>query len=604
MAYDLSGGTAIIEADAITLPAKMTLSIWSRRTGNGGAGFGRLVEHCSADQSTVGSMRLMNNGATAVNTYAFVYPWTTLSNWTFSRPPTDTWAHIMIAYDSSATANIPTVWVDGSAVAVTTVSAPAGSPRAQTDSVAFGNRVFAKDRQFSGAVAEIAYWETLQGTAVAQRLASGERAYDVAPTALRLYSPLAGDTRNWITDVSATTAGADITTGGAPILVPVAGSSGLLQLSGNAANTLNDWRTLPETGVLRLDGQAVDSGRVIVKAASVGLLTLAGGAVRSGPPDIASAPTAGALSLLGGAVVTFLKRIKETSGGLLTLAGGAAVESHYDPQTTYHGKWRAVGGAVDSVGVLRQLQRTEAPRVQSWMVRLRGSTAKAKVSDPRTKFVKVARIYANPLRTMTPSVGLLQWLGGAVNAGKVFLAATSSGKLTFIGGVPTAIIKSKLVAQGIWSLLGGAVDQRGQPVTRQNGTVRAQSWLVRLGGSAAMARVSDARTKFVKVARIHTPLIIRSSAPSAGALSLVGGETEHRRELYVGEPTSGRLVLLGGDPVFAIGNVRRAVASTGIWSLFGGAPAHTNSYGWAYLADASASWSDMPSHGELIHVLS
>lgn len=561
MAYDLSGGAAIIEADAITLPTKMSLSIWSRRTGNGGAGFGRLIDHTSADSSLVGSMRLQNNGASAVNTYAFIYPWVTVPSWTFSRPPIDTWAHIAIAYDASATANVPTVWVNGSAVAVTTVSAPAGLPRVQMDNIAIGNRVFDKGRQFSGAVAEVAYWETLISTAVAQQLATGRRAIDVAPSGLRAYIPLASNLRNWITDVSATSSGADVTLGGAPVVIDVAPGISTLRINGGPINTA--------IGTLR-----------------------------------SSAPTAGNVQLRGGAVTKRVKRLAAPAGGLVQLKGGAVSVVLRNPMPTTHGKWRGVGGAVRATAVVRKLQNTESPRAQSWLVRLRDSTAKAKISDARTKFVKVARIYANPLRTMTPSVGLMRLLGGQASAGRGLLSAPSSGKLRILGGVPGLIYKSKTVSQGALRLLGGAVDQRGQPVARTNGKVRVQSWMVRAGGSAIMARVSDARTKFVKVARIHVPRILRSNAPSAGLLNLSGGEAAHQRELYVGAPTAGSLSLFGGEPTFAIGNVRRATAQRGVFTLRGGAPSHTSSYGWAYLPDESASWSDMPVHQEQRHVLS
>lgn len=602
MAYDLSGGAAIIEGDAITLPTKMTLSLWTRRTGNGGGGFGRLFEHCSADASLVGSMRLQNDGGTAIGTYAFVYPWTTRPNWTFARPADNTWAHIMVAYDAGLAANVPTVWVNGAAVAVTTVSAAAGSPIAQTDNIAIGNRVFAKDRQFSGGVAEVAYWETLQATAVAQRLANGERAYDVAPTALRVYIPLASDTRNWITDVNAITAGADITTGGAPIIAPVAGSTGLLRLSGNAVNVFSDWRALPVTGVLTLRGQPVTARLIAKKRTSTGTLTLRGNGVNA-YPFTGNTPVIAVLQLRGGAVTATKRRYCFPSSGVLSLLGGGPIESHYSPQPAYHGKWRGVGGAVKSTAVIRRLQNTESPRVQSWLVRMRDSAVKARVADPRTKFVKIARIYANPLRTMATSSGLLRFLGGSIRSGKVFLARCSTGQLRLLGGVPAAIRVSKTVSTGVLRLLGGAVDQRGQPVTRSNATVRIQSWLARAGGSAVMARVADPRTKFVKVARIFAPRIYRTDAPSAGNMTLIGGEVVSRREVYVGEPSPGRLHLLGGEPIFAVGNVRRVIASTGTLSLFGGAPSHGISYGWAYVDDASSSWSAIPAHMELRHVL-
>tara|TARA_Y100000310_G_scaffold345536_1_gene466196 strand:+ start:3036 stop:4871 length:1836 start_codon:yes stop_codon:yes gene_type:complete len=75
---------------------------------------------------------------------------------------TPTWTHVVITYDARAVANVPTIYIDGSAVAVTTATTPVGDYQGiQTTDAYIGRRGGATQRAFEGNLADFGVWNRL-----------------------------------------------------------------------------------------------------------------------------------------------------------------------------------------------------------------------------------------------------------------------------------------------------------------------------------------------------------------------------------------------------------------------------------------------------------
>jgi hypothetical protein len=115
---------------------------------------------------------LFNDSA---GTYKFSRGWSTTAGlWSIVRPSADAWHNIVVTYDGGSTGNNPIVYVDGSSVTVTTVTAPAGTlDTSNADAYWLGNRQADSARNWAGQLAEFAVWNRILNAAEARGLGFG-----------------------------------------------------------------------------------------------------------------------------------------------------------------------------------------------------------------------------------------------------------------------------------------------------------------------------------------------------------------------------------------------------------------------------------------------
>jgi hypothetical protein len=185
---DGSATTDQITLAYTTHPTSWSLSIWFYRTGTGGSDFGRIV---GKGNGTAG-LRFFENVVGGPNLYNLASPWTTEGQWTIAAPSSSAWHHALITYDGSSTANNPIIYIDGSSVTVTRLTAPVGSLVTNSDGFILGNRSD-QIRNFNGRLAEFAFWNgSILTAGNATSLAAGARADSIgSPVA---YLKLCGST--------------------------------------------------------------------------------------------------------------------------------------------------------------------------------------------------------------------------------------------------------------------------------------------------------------------------------------------------------------------------------------------------------------------------
>lgn len=78
----------------------------------------------------------------SVGRWIFEADWTTANGQWYTTSPvsTGTWYHIGVVYDSSSTANDPTIYVNGSSVTVTELTTPSGTLVTNSSAIDWGNR--------------------------------------------------------------------------------------------------------------------------------------------------------------------------------------------------------------------------------------------------------------------------------------------------------------------------------------------------------------------------------------------------------------------------------------------------------------------------------
>ena len=132
------------------------VSAWIRPTGWGEGGFGRIAAKASDLVATTGwAFQLDSVNQSLIFEYGFGGQ---QGRW---RAPVgaislDTWQHVAVVYDSGSSANVPVIYINGVAVALTVSSAPSGTPTSDAArSLTVGNHSSASpDRTFAGAIDE------------------------------------------------------------------------------------------------------------------------------------------------------------------------------------------------------------------------------------------------------------------------------------------------------------------------------------------------------------------------------------------------------------------------------------------------------------------
>lgn len=176
-----------IEAEAATSAGgERTYTIWSYRTGQGGANNGRLW--AKRDPS---ELQLYNFPIDDAYQFQGLFSSDT-GQWTFDRPGANEWHHIAIVYDHSSDANSPTIYVDGVEVSVTVKQAPSGSSEEDTGTFYVGN-IDTPDRHWDGMLAEFAVWDRGLTEAEIRQVFGGISPTSVQGADLLLYWPIVGD---------------------------------------------------------------------------------------------------------------------------------------------------------------------------------------------------------------------------------------------------------------------------------------------------------------------------------------------------------------------------------------------------------------------------
>jgi hypothetical protein len=121
---------------------------------------GIAIEIKAGASSPSGMDSLFNDSA---GTYKFSRGWSTTAGiWSIVRPSADVWHNIVVTYDGGSASNNPIVYVDGSSVTVTTVTAPAGAlDTSNADAYWLGNREADSARNWAGYLAEFGVWDRI-----------------------------------------------------------------------------------------------------------------------------------------------------------------------------------------------------------------------------------------------------------------------------------------------------------------------------------------------------------------------------------------------------------------------------------------------------------
>lgn len=157
-----------------------TYSVWVRRTGTGGAGFGRIFSKSGSGTE----LEDFEYDAGSLNYYS---PWNNGAEWSITAPSTDIWHHIAITYDATDTDNDPLIYVDGVSVLVTEILAPGGAWLNTGGAYILGNRGTTWTRNWAGDLAEFAIWNVVLTPTEVAALSNGALASTVQSTELAVY---------------------------------------------------------------------------------------------------------------------------------------------------------------------------------------------------------------------------------------------------------------------------------------------------------------------------------------------------------------------------------------------------------------------------------
>ena len=139
-----------------TCPTTVSVAFLTNRNADNAALASRVITQETGSHIFL----IQTNGVSSIEEVLF--PWTTTDGrWSITRPGTGVWTHNLIVYDGGSTTNTPTWYVNGSAVSVSTLVTPVGTPfNPPTEALVLGNRP-AGDRVFDGRFAEFAIWNRL-----------------------------------------------------------------------------------------------------------------------------------------------------------------------------------------------------------------------------------------------------------------------------------------------------------------------------------------------------------------------------------------------------------------------------------------------------------
>lgn len=185
-----AGGLNDVITGALTsMPVKSTMFVWVNPSGPGtNGGFARV-----AQLGNTAPKRYIFDFNGNANSMLLIVPWsTTAGNFTIATgPPLNTWSPLIVSYDGSSTANIPSIYIKGVAASVTTGTTPVGAFSSDTVNILIGN-LAAGNQTWDGLMAHFAIWNTNLNAAEAMALSSGINPLLIRPENLVSYLPLDG----------------------------------------------------------------------------------------------------------------------------------------------------------------------------------------------------------------------------------------------------------------------------------------------------------------------------------------------------------------------------------------------------------------------------
>jgi hypothetical protein len=177
----------IIRGAAFPTPTVYSFACWYYKNGAGGLGNARIFDK---EGSTPGDIILRNSNSTSSITTSKSFS-TTSGVWQTTDAEgfaTGKWVHIVITYDASSTANVPTIYINGRLATVTTVTAPVGTANTGlSGTLSIGNRSTA-GVDWNGMIGDCSWWNNIQLTAAeARALFTGADPRTIRPRYLNEY---------------------------------------------------------------------------------------------------------------------------------------------------------------------------------------------------------------------------------------------------------------------------------------------------------------------------------------------------------------------------------------------------------------------------------
>lgn len=108
---------------------------------------------------------------------------TTAGAWTVPAPSLSLWHGIGVSHDASSVSNVPSIYIDGIAATVTTVTPPVGSATTNNQAFSLGNRADGI-RNWDGLLAWFVYWNIVLSADDHFRLGQGTNPLTVRPDAI------------------------------------------------------------------------------------------------------------------------------------------------------------------------------------------------------------------------------------------------------------------------------------------------------------------------------------------------------------------------------------------------------------------------------------
>ena len=182
---DATDTVAVASYTAVSANTNYSMVIWSRRTGDGGGGFGRLYD---ADVSSVAGWLWYNWAPTT--SYRFVARAVGGDGtWDLTRPSTNVWSHVALVYAFGTTTNDPAMYLDG-VEGFSDVSTPDNNTAAGSAAVSIGN--IADIRGWAGQLGFAAIWDDLLTADEVQELSTGIWPSFVSPDTMVMFVPNLG----------------------------------------------------------------------------------------------------------------------------------------------------------------------------------------------------------------------------------------------------------------------------------------------------------------------------------------------------------------------------------------------------------------------------
>ncbi len=191
-----------------------TICIVAYRNGPGGGNFGRIWDNRAGAGDAMHALYFSNSDN---KLYIQRRMGSADALWTVDAPSSGAWHAIGVSLDASSSSNDPIVYIDGSSVTVTEVTAPTGAGITSTNVYWLGNRPSDIARVWDGHLAEFAAWNSILSAGDHADFASGVDPSTIDAGNLVYYVPLVSDL--------VATVGTDLTATGTAVTTHPAGFS-------------------------------------------------------------------------------------------------------------------------------------------------------------------------------------------------------------------------------------------------------------------------------------------------------------------------------------------------------------------------------------------